>query len=373
MALGGMAGRATAGGASDGLVLGDSGDWEGDPADDSKRVWSVLIDVAHGQETDSPVWTVDGDFPEPKPRAPGSAEDWDGALSGLAYSMWSTGRFRFVQAPPGSELRYGACSDRRAWSSDLACHDLLITVAPNKRFTSGELKAVERFVAAGGGLLAAAEHYGSNSEGVACDGDGLPTAVGPKRTRGTAGDLVDSTHALADLAVITGWRPASGKESPCVGGHPRTNEEHSNFIERQRRIAVPAGDPLLDGAWGSVRHISFERATSFVEVPGSKAIERRAVVRRKNTTRHAVVATSRLGRGRIAVIGDASLLDDGSSAGGRSLCRLRDPSRPDEGADLLVLNAVWWLAGPALDGAPRVGWKGLRPALPRAERCAALP
>jgi len=315
------------------------------PALSVERPWSVLIDISHGQLNATPPVRVDSEAPEPLPTDPRDAQDWDGVLSSFAWRLHRTGAFRIVQTSVEAELKLGNCSDRGAWAYDLACHDLFISIAPNTSFSPGEKQAIAGFLGSGGGLLVAAQHYGSNSEGVACDGDGLPARVGPRRRPAKAGDELDSTGVLAELAEVIGMMPAGGPASPCRAGDPRDNSPNNNFIERGRRLSGIAGNPLLNGPFGPVRKLSFEGSTSFTRVEQSRASAITSRVERKQSDAM-IVATSISTRGRVAAFGDATLFVDGSSSSEWGRCRFRDPRRPDEDADRLVLNAVAWLIGP---------------------------
>jgi hypothetical protein len=312
------------------------------PKGDRHR-WSVLVDTAHGQLDGTPRWRIDDDSPEPQPADPPAPEDWNGALSSMAWALSKTGAFRFVQTPPGSQFVYESCPDRTAWAHDLACHDLVILAEPNTPFDAAEVAALRAFVAAGGGLLMAANHYGSNREGVPCDGDGRPAPVGPSGDRRTAGDEVDSTRVLMALEAFTGLRPAAGDPSPCIGGDPSRTGLNANFIERERRLPERPGDPILNGPFGAVRLLSFEHSTSFSEAPQHEAAEVHEVILRRSPQGAAaamVVGRSRYGRGRTVALGDVSLMGDGSAEGEQGPCRFRNPARVEEDADRLVLNAL---------------------------------
>jgi len=327
---------------------------------------SILFDAHHGQLDGLPRWQVDDDLPVPRPLVPQSAEDWDGVLSSLAFVLHRSGA-RILQSD--GPFVYGACADRAAWSRDLACHDLVVLVEPDRLFQASEILALRSFVQDGGGLLMAAWHYGSNRQGVPCDGDGQPAPVGPERKPAVPGDQVDSTAVLAQLSEFSGVEPSGGVPSPCIGGDPVHAVANNNVLERNRRFSQPT-DPLLKGPAGSVHLLDFELATTFHSVKKHQAKNVTPVVRSRRESRGVaqawLVVRSEFGRGRMVALGDSTLFSDGTSSMERGPCRLRDPERPKQDGDRLLLNAIAWLTRGQLATATR-------PEMPTLDLCRPVP
>ncbi len=242
----------------------------------------ALFDNAHAQQAGNADWVIDDQQPEPRPAETGilartDDEYWTGAISTWGVELVKRG---FSVRTNERALTYG---DRKN-PLDLAGFDVLIVPEPNRRFTSAEARAVLAFVKDGGGLVAVGDHDRSDRDR---DGDDAPRIW----------NAFDADHVLG-----VHW----GSDG----------DADANLTQLSRNVAEPGDGRLIVGPAGRVTALEFHNGTTFTLDTRANPSARGEVWMsglRRGSPRGAMAATSEYGRGRVAFIGDSSVIDDGSA------------------------------------------------------------
>lgn len=275
----------------------------------------ALFDNAHAQQAGNADWVIDDQQPEPRPRETGivartDGEYWTGAISTWGVELVKRG---FSVRTNDRELTYG---DRRN-PLDLSHFDVLIVPEPNRRFTSTESRAVLAFVREGGGLVAVGDHDRSDRDR---DGEDAPRIWN-----------------AFDAARVLGVRWGSAGDADA------------NITQTSRNVADPSEGRLIVGPAGRVTALEFHNGTTLTLDPTANPSVRGEVWmsgRRRGTRAGVMAATCIWGRGRVAFIGDSSVIDDGSATpGNRNIYDGWNEAGGSNGR--LALNATLWAARPA--------------------------
>ncbi|MEE9200912.1 MAG: hypothetical protein V3V45_05655 [Candidatus Brocadiales bacterium] len=276
-------------------------------AADGEEKYGVLFDAGHAQSSGRHAdWVIDDDVSRPKPPDPSSPEDWSGGISSWAYALYKTGRYEVESTD--RPLTFGVPENPQ----DLSRYNVLVLCEPNKDLTAPERASVISFVKGGGGLFLIADHYNSDRNN----------------------DGIDSTGIFNRLEPHTGihFQEKGDVNSWIRGGHYTANFN-------------PDGAPILQGPFGAVELIYLHGFGTIrvVKSPANTTVMGHIWLKgAPQTGLNMVVATSRLGRGRIAALSDSSPADDGTTnTPGR---RLYD-NWNKAGNSRLLLNLTEFLAG----------------------------
>lgn len=279
------------------------------------RVYRVLFDAAHGEESGSADWRIDDDDGAPQPATAQAEGDWKGSLSSWALLLVQSGRYAVQTLGESGTLSFGGSG-----AQDLSNFDVLVLPEPNGWGDLGtaprdpakgkaERAAVVAFVNAGGGLVMLADHAGSDR-----DNDG-----------------VDSPRVLAPLlaALATGIGFNSGKEYG----------QTSNFAPRE---------PIVTGPFGTVSRLAMYAGTTFSVATASPSAARGVAFRdgldpgSRLASLLAFAAAGAVGDGRVFLYGDSSAAGDGTG-------RRTDPTKdawhaPGLSHPAFLGNATAWVA-----------------------------
>ncbi|MCQ4574052.1 MAG: DUF2194 domain-containing protein [Candidatus Brocadiales bacterium] len=271
------------------------------------KYYRVLFDAGHAQSSGRHAdWIIDDDMSVPKPTDPSSPGDWSGGISSWAYELYKTGRYGVESTK--EPLSYGNPENPQ----DLSGYDVLILCEPNSDLAVSERAAVISFVKNGGGLFLIADHFNSDRNN----------------------DGIDSTGIFNKLQSHTGIHFQTGNE---INSWTRGGHYTANFS--------PDDVAVLRGPFGVVEMIYLHGfgTISIVKSPASPAARGHIWLKgARQTELNIILATSRLGGGRIAALSDSSPADDGTtSTPGR---RLYDNwNKANNGR--LLLNVTEFLAG----------------------------
>lgn len=244
---------------------------------DAQAGYRILFDAGHAQSSGRHAdWIIDDDVPVPRPLEPSSPEDWSGGISSWAYALYKTGRYEVEST--NRPLSFGNPENPQ----DLSRYDVLILCEPNTDLTPSERAAVILFVREGGGLFMIANHFSSDRNN----------------------DGIDSTGIFNKLELHTGIHfQGSGEHNSWVrGGHYTANFGHDDV-------------PILHGPFGPVEMI-YLHGLGTISVVKSQNPTARGHIWLKGTRQvdiNIILATSRLGKGRIAALSDSSVVDDGTT------------------------------------------------------------
>jgi hypothetical protein len=281
----------------------------------------ILFDGAHAQTAGNADWVLDEDscgtaqrFPTPDAIGivSSTAETyWSGALSAMGVDLVKKG-FRVESLPTGGRLSYGDTTN----AQDLRNYNVLVLPEPNIRYTSAEITAIRSFVQNGGGLFLISDHAGAdrNNDGIDAAGVfnqlmGSPSVFG-----------ITFNDNSADTAF--GW----------FDNHPDDN------------YTADTTSPIIHGTFGvpsAGRGLGLFGSTTMTITGAAKAHIWKTGVAKTSTT-GVTYATSTFGTGRIAAVGDSSIVEDATNTCGHStFLGYNDPSW-DNG--LLIANGIAWLA-----------------------------
>lgn len=272
----------------------------------------VLFDAAHAETAGNADWVVSTSQPDPtrEDPNPSSEDDWTGGLSAWGVALQKSGRYTVRTNPEGTALAYGG-----GGALDLSHFDALVLPEPNTSLSPAERTAVVKFVQAGGGLFMVSDHDGSDR-----DNDGI-----------------DSVGVLNQLMSSNGV-----DDSDPFG---ITIEKQNIADENPSNIpASAADDPVIKGANGTVTGAIMRNGTTATlatsDDPGAKGLLYRDGADSSGAS-GVFFATSTFGKGRVALWGDSSPIDDGTGASGDTLHDGWDDPAGTDAA--LALNATDWL------------------------------
>ncbi|HEY3608515.1 MAG TPA: putative Ig domain-containing protein [Pseudonocardiaceae bacterium] len=283
-------------------------------------VHRVLFDDTLAETAGNADWIISTSMPDPTQQNanPQKETDWTGAISSWGVALQRTGQYKLDTLPPGNTITFGTGN-----ALDLSNFDELVLPEPNILLTAAEKTAIMNFVQNGGGLFVVVDHTGSDRNN---DGADSPKIANDLMTNNGV-DNNDPFGFSVDLKNI-------------VSDHPVA-------------INAPA-NPVLNGAFGTVHHSLIANGTTFTlkpqDNPNVAGLVYLSTATPGNT--NAFFVTSTFGKGRVAMWGDSSAIDDGTGEGGKNLfVGWADPTA-DNAA--LGLNATAWLA----QGSGAVGGTG---------------
>ncbi|MBV6696731.1 putative Ig domain-containing protein [Kitasatospora aureofaciens] len=269
----------------------------------------VLFDNSKAETAGNADWIISTSQPDPLAQnpSPQSESDWTGAISSWGVALQKTGQYSLKTLPSGSAITYGT-----GGALDLANFDEFVLPEPNIRLSDAEKTAVMTFVQNGGGLFLISDHTGSDRNN---DGWDSPAIINDLMTTNSVNSN-DPFGLSVDLLNIQTDNP---------------------------RAISDATDPVLHGPFGTVTGSIIRNGTTFTLKPADNPSVKGIVYRTGYSgNTGAFFATSSFGKGRVALWGDSSAIDDGTGEAGKTLYDgWNDPAGTDAA---LGLNATAWLA-----------------------------
>lgn len=269
----------------------------------------VLFDDTKAETAGNADWIISTSQPDPLAQnaSPQSETDWTGAISSWGVALQKTGQYSLKTLPSGSTITYGT-----GGALDLANFDEFVLPEPNIRLSDAEKTAVMKFVQNGGGLFLISDHTQSDRNN---DGWDSPAVINDLMTTNSVNSN-DPFGLSVDLLNIQTDNPTAVND---------------------------ANDPVLHGPFGTVTGSIIRNGTTFTLKPADNPSVKGIVYRTGYSgTTGAFFATSSFGKGRVAIWGDSSTIDDGTGESGKTLYNgWNDPAGTDAA---LGLNATAWLA-----------------------------
>jgi hypothetical protein len=243
---------------------------------------------------------------------------WSGGLSAWAIECVKSGKI-VESLPVGGKITFGDATNPQ----DLSKYQMYVVCEPNILFSASEKTAILSFVQAGGGLFMIGDH-----------------------------DMSDRNFDGFDSPMI--WNDLMSNNS--VKTNPFGFVFNSDDLSQtSSNVAVLPSNPILNGAFGKVIKIKTSGGNSLTINTLQNANVTGLVFKTGATNNSSVlVASSTFGLGRVVVLCDSSLPDDGT---GDQNDVLYDGWITDANGNhrTLILNATEWLT--AIQ-APLVAIKG---------------
>jgi hypothetical protein len=281
----------------------------------------VLFDNTKAETAGNADWIIGTSQPDPTAQnsAPQKETDWTGALSAWGVALQKTGQYSLKTLPAGNTITYGT-----GGALDLQNFDEFVLPEPNVVLSASEKTAIMKFVQNGGGLFLISDHTGSDRNN---DGWDSPEIINDLMTNNGV-DNTDPFGFSVDLKNISSDHPVAISDS--------TN-------------------PVLNGAFGAVKHSLIANGTTFTLKPADNASVKGLAYLSTSSpgNSNAFFVTSTFGSGRVAIWGDSSTIDDGTGQSGNTLYNGWTDSTADNAA--LGLNATAWLAGSGTTTPPPTG------------------
>ncbi|MQS17016.1 hydrolase [Streptomyces kaniharaensis] len=269
----------------------------------------ILFDNSKAETAGNADWIISTSQPDPlaENANPQSESDWTGALSSWGVALQKTGQYSLKTLPSGSTITYGT-----GGALDLANFDEFVLPEPNIRLSDAEKTAVMTFVQNGGGLFLISDHTRSDRNN---DGWDSPAIINDLMTTNSVNSN-DPFGLSVDLLNIQTDNPTAIND---------------------------ANDPVLHGSFGDVTGSIIRNGTTFTLKPTDNPTVKGIVYRTGYSgNTGAFFATSSFGKGRMAIWGDSSAIDDGTGDPGKNIFDgWNDPAGTDAA---LALNATAWLA-----------------------------
>ncbi|MBN1878813.1 hypothetical protein JW823_01775 [bacterium] len=252
-------------------------------------------------------------------------EFWTGAYSSWGIELVRAGHW-VETIPRNAPITYGDCSN----SQDLSFFDVLVIPEPQIAYTTAEMDAIINFVFDGGSLFLIGNHCGSDRNN----------------------NNLDSSMIFAEMDTAGHFGIEFETYEGCVGSAtppPECDACKWNEIRNTNFVDDP-DDPFFHGPFGQVEAIKFSEATHLLLHPSNNPNVKAHAWR--NDSAHGLidvtVASSVLGTGKVAAIGDTAPADDGT---GDTDCFLHDSwNYPTSEDDILFMNISHWLSHP--EGTP---------------------
>ena len=291
------------------------------PAAAAKR---ALFDNYHAETAGNADWQIDTDQPVPLPDQSGIGPGtpgtyWLGAISSWGVSLVKLG---YAVTTNTAALTYL----NPANPNDLSNYDVLVVDEPNSLFSTMEANAILDFVRDGGGLVAVADHSGSDR-----NNDGFDSPM--------IWNALDPAHLLGIRFGTAG-------------------DPNNNIVQTSTNVNAAASDSVTHGAAGIVSGLAFHNGTTMTLYPSVNPTVRGEVWMNgvpQSSLSGVMAASVAHGAGRVVFVGDSSPADDGTAAPGNS--SIYDGWGEAGATDsTLFLNATLWVTrGAATSSAPPPG------------------
>lgn len=284
----------------------------------------VLFDAMHAQTAGNADWVLDEDqcgtaqrFPTPDQATITASTPetfWSGAFSAFGIDLVKRG-FHVESLPRGSRVTFNDASNLQ----DLRHYDVYVIPEPNRSFTAAEAAAVRDYVQNGGGVLFIADHTNSDRDNDGFDSPRIFNEMGTEASYGI--------HFETD----------------------RNDRPRSWFNDQQSRFTSDTTSPILRGRFGNVtRSIGLFGSTSMRLSGNAKGHIWRSSGT-PDTNELVTFATSTLGSGRVAAVGDSSPAEDQTNNCNHTTHAGYNATEFDNA--IIFSNAVAWLADAG--GAPQ--------------------
>ncbi len=252
-------------------------------------------------------WIVDAWGRLPAPSNPMRSDDWLGGLSGFGYALYREGHRVENLVPWDGRISFNDAGNPQ----DLGLYDVLVLFEPSRQLRAEEKTAIIRFVLAGGGLLAVANHDSADRD---ANGWSAVEAFNDMFSFNTVTpDPFGFAFDAIDLEIET---PLSG-------------------------IVDPA-HPVLKGPGGVVAKIGFfVGSTARLTGTNPKAV---GLVTFDKPDR-LVVGAVEAGKGRVVFMTDSAIGNDGSDSHGNQNGGHDAWNDTTQDNRELFVNAIAWLGG----------------------------
>ncbi len=203
---------------------------------------------------------------------------WNGALSAWGVDCVKRG-FVVETLPYNGQITYGNASNLQ----DLSKYRVFVIPEPNIMFTASEKTALVNYVKNGGGLFLISGHSQNDRNN---DGDDTPTI-------------------LNDFLLNNGT--ANGAFGFTV--------DAQSFSQTTSNIPFLPNDSILNSTqYGNVSQVKWSSGTSMSLFPSQNPTVKGVIYKTSSSfgNSNALCAYSRYQKGRIAIIGDSSPIDDGT-------------------------------------------------------------
>lgn len=232
---------------------------------------------------------------------------WNGGISAWGVDCVKRG-FVVESLPYYGTITYGNSSNPQ----DLSNYRVFVLPEPNIMFTAAEKTAIFNFIKNGGGLFIISGHSQNDRNN---DGN-------------------DSPAILNDLLSNNG-----------VGnGALGFTVDVQSFSQTSSNIPYQPADSIVNGPYGNVSQVKWSSGTSVTLFPSQNATVKGVVYKTgSNGNTGVLCAYARYQKGRVAVIGDSSPIDDGTGD-------VNDQLYPGYTGDVsgnhrrLIMNITVWLA-----------------------------
>jgi hypothetical protein len=277
------------------------------PAPGSLRVlFDQTLDETAGAAPNSD-WVVDSWGRLPSPSNPEHASQWAGGLSSFGFGLISAGHRVENLVPWDGRISFNDPANPQ----DLSRYDVLVLIEPSRQLRSEEKTAIVRYVLAGGGLLAVANHDSADR-----DNNGW-----------------SAVEAFNDMLSFNSVMP-----DPFGFRFDTVDLE----VETALSDILDPGHPVLDGPEGVVTRIGFFVGTT-ANLTGTNP-KARGLVTLGQPDQLAVGAVE-AGQGRVVFVTDSAIANDGSDSHGKQMAYHDAWNDPGQDNRELFMNAVAWLGG----------------------------
>jgi hypothetical protein len=297
----------------------------------------ILFDATKAETAGNADWIIDADsnnltwtptlaftgteanaqrFPTPPQAnvtAATSENYWKGGISAWAIDCVKKG-FVVESLPYFGRITFQDASNVQ----DLSNYKVYVVCEPNVVFSMSEKAAIVAFVKAGGGLFMVGDHLRS-----------------------------DRNNDGKDSPVI--WNELMNDNGSVVNPFGIYFENNDIGNNNSNNLAVlPTNDPILYGTFGNVTQLAFHAGSSIsinkTANPTAHGVVYQSGVSNTGTT-GMMCAAANYGKGKVVVLGDSSVPDDGTGDTGDVLYNgyTGDTYASDNGQKL-VMNATLWLA-----------------------------
>ncbi|MEC4005000.1 T9SS type A sorting domain-containing protein [Flavobacterium sp. SUN052] len=238
---------------------------------------------------------------------------WQGALSYWAVDCAKKG-YVVESLPYNAAITYGVSSNPQ----DLSNYKAFMVTEPNMLFSASEKTAIINFVAAGGGLFMIADHDVSDRNN----------------------DGYDSPHI---------WNDLLGNNS-VVQDPFGIAFDYVDISGTYTNVANLPTDPILHGSNGNVTKVQWSGGTTMtLNTTSNSSVKGVAYKTGASTTgfTNVLCAYANYGNGKVAAVGDSSIVDDGTGDTGDTLY---DGYITDAAGNhqKLIMNITDWLMTPNL-------------------------
>jgi|GEM_PF-2409453 len=278
------------------------------PAGSVRVLFDQTLDETAAQGPNSD-WIVDAGRRVPSPSNPTDDSAWAGALSSFGFDLQGRGFAVESLLAWDGRLSYGDATNPQ----DLSRYGVLVVFEPSRQMSAAEKEAIVRFVQAGGGLLAVANHLGADRDG---NGWSAPQAWDDLFDDNPVG--VDPFGFRFDLVDVDVTKPLD-------------------------RIAAPT-HPVIAGPLGTVARVGFYQGCT-ARLTGTNATAT-ALVQfsdAADATSGLAVGVVEVGAGRVVFLTDSAIGGDGSDSHGTVNAAHDAWHSAVQDNRVLFLNAMEWL------------------------------